>query len=1071
MKRFTVALCGLLVLVFGKACAELSYVDLKGTHALFPEEKAHLLPAHGCAWWNTKILTNLLLYGDESHATVQLIKVLFHKPMEALVPTTAEGNLAASFGPAMIGAIIGALEKYASDPQGVALKDGIVNAIQSVPFERYGKTFADVNSLREYLLPKVEKRLLLIMNQLEELGRSVALLAGTVPVGMKVTDLQGEDELMYLFGLQKSISALEGKTNLDRADKQRLAAYTRDFQARLGEAEEVRAQLLRAEEALAVAVAKPAQETDLVKKGRGRKKSGGNSPESYRSVVEGLQRKLVLLEAGQAKFAKKRVALEEKRAQFEDLYTSLEDIKKKRDAMFGALYYVRKLGEGSIADIAKSIAEAYEECMPVASPTIETEALDVAGVTLEHAQAWQHLSPRYAPFTVHNILLAMLWAKAAKQNDLVAYADKTGSSSGVKLLSGQQYDIKEWDEIVDKLLQKSAIFDEKDIAGEDFEKILFCLMAVNLMPGAPYMPVEYGNAYFKGVTFADCGETTLRNLFNAVLYDRESGAFDIAKLTAAFGGDKVNPQLQVFYESNISSLAHVMTPAVRNRWADVVCGIPDFPFYSGAKGTDIAPSLEALNLMIKKLVGVDTIEELLVRLGASDVQVMPDEKLHGHRLLFSIKGQVYTAVLSSYHAEFERIGGQLSKQLDKRHEKLYQLIPKLALCDRFSDEQNDMRASIIGRSFDQLPMLSTGYVQETYVPIATALDGAEKELFAKQFVLSYLAPNRSQQDFMSVVYVYLSFLGLGEGRLDLNVLGAAMLERIIHGVDNEGLSCAALVWLLQNKYNVQDSRVTELVQLLIKKAGDWCLAPLLEMLVKSKDKDYKREVFDLWFAIHNIDPKEVFYGHLLREAARVDVDIVAELLHRGVDPRMADANGHTALREAAIQGKDDVVALLLADGRSDPNISPMGPCDDPLYYALELGHAGVVALLLADPRVDVYVRTSEGGSCFHSAINGGNADTVRILLRDGRIDPNSVDNAGITPLGKAAEKSSVDIVKVLLQDSRVLLDEALVKAARAGEYSPEVNAIILGSAPQPEPIMLRHKPEAQRPLVPPVVVP
>ncbi|MCJ1676742.1 ankyrin repeat domain-containing protein [Streptomyces sp. APSN-46.1] len=107
---------------------------------------------------------------------------------------------------------------------------------------------------------------------------------------------------------------------------------------------------------------------------------------------------------------------------------------------------------------------------------------------------------------------------------------------------------------------------------------------------------------------------------------------------------------------------------------------------------------------------------------------------------------------------------------------------------------------------------------------------------------------------------------------------------------------------------------------------------------------------------------------------------VAALLRAGADPGAADAEGTTALYAAAVQGRPEIVRLLLAHG-ADPDAESRGPTDGtPLCAAASWGHAESVRELLAhgaDPGL-----REDGGTGLTPlewALRGAHAEAARLL--------------------------------------------------------------------------------------------
>lgn len=149
-----------------------------------------------------------------------------------------------------------------------------------------------------------------------------------------------------------------------------------------------------------------------------------------------------------------------------------------------------------------------------------------------------------------------------------------------------------------------------------------------------------------------------------------------------------------------------------------------------------------------------------------------------------------------------------------------------------------------------------------------------------------------------------------------------------------------------------------------------------------------------------------------------------------------------ALAEAAGFGYEDVVALLLADKRTDPGHAN----EFYIWNTLNRGQVGVLRLLISDPRVAPRVTTQqnllqvigydnaellsvllyEAGMAptiddFVTAIQYNSPACLRVLLDDGRVDP-SQDNNGLLQWALDARDNidGPDALEVLEADPRVI---------------------------------------------------
>jgi len=91
----------------------------------------------------------------------------------------------------------------------------------------------------------------------------------------------------------------------------------------------------------------------------------------------------------------------------------------------------------------------------------------------------------------------------------------------------------------------------------------------------------------------------------------------------------------------------------------------------------------------------------------------------------------------------------------------------------------------------------------------------------------------------------------------------------------------------------------------------------------------------------------------------------------------------------------------------------------PFYIVCQEGHKEVVSLLLADPRIDPNKARNNGTTPFYMACQNGHKEVVLLLLTDPRIDPNKADNTGTTPSFIACQNGHKEVVSLLLADPRI----------------------------------------------------
>lgn len=66
-----------------------------------------------------------------------------------------------------------------------------------------------------------------------------------------------------------------------------------------------------------------------------------------------------------------------------------------------------------------------------------------------------------------------------------------------------------------------------------------------------------------------------------------------------------------------------------------------------------------------------------------------------------------------------------------------------------------------------------------------------------------------------------------------------------------------------------------------------------------------------------------------------------------------------------------------------------------MYWAARKGHAELVELMVADPRINVNIMDSQDETPLHRAAEEGHEDVVRLLLATEGIDVDIADNESI----------------------------------------------------------------------------
>ena len=184
-------------------------------------------------------------------------------------------------------------------------------------------------------------------------------------------------------------------------------------------------------------------------------------------------------------------------------------------------------------------------------------------------------------------------------------------------------------------------------------------------------------------------------------------------------------------------------------------------------------------------------------------------------------------------------------------------------------------------------------------------------------------------------------------------------------------------------------------------------------------------LFAIVFAAHKVDPdSKTKHGRTLLSQAAVNGHeaIVKLLLKTGeVDINAKDKNRQTPLWQAVSKKNEAIVKLLLNTGKVDVNSKNSGG-PTALFEAAANGHEVIVKLLLGTSKVDVNWKNNIKQTPLGEAASNGHEAIVELLLKTGKVDVDSKDISGRTPLWQAAASDHEAIVKLLLKTNKVDVD-------------------------------------------------
>lgn len=118
---------------------------------------------------------------------------------------------------------------------------------------------------------------------------------------------------------------------------------------------------------------------------------------------------------------------------------------------------------------------------------------------------------------------------------------------------------------------------------------------------------------------------------------------------------------------------------------------------------------------------------------------------------------------------------------------------------------------------------------------------------------------------------------------------------------------------------------------------------------------------------------------LMYAARQGCLEAVVMLLNAGADASLTDAQDMTALIHAAATGQDGIVSMLLSHDASNINSADANGWTA-VHWAVAVDARTTLALLLAQPDVEIHLLTKLKESVFHMAARRGDVDMLSMLV-------------------------------------------------------------------------------------------
>jgi uncharacterized protein len=204
--------------------------------------------------------------------------------------------------------------------------------------------------------------------------------------------------------------------------------------------------------------------------------------------------------------------------------------------------------------------------------------------------------------------------------------------------------------------------------------------------------------------------------------------------------------------------------------------------------------------------------------------------------------------------------------------------------------------------------------------------------------------------------------------------------------------------------------------------------------------------------LNNLADSDISPAALHGAAANGHYDLVRLLLDTGANPRVASADGQTALALAAANGHQHVAERLLESGA---NVNGQGNIHIPLHDAIRNQYLPLVnTLLAAKAQTDILVQP--GTTPLLTAVRLGREDIVESLL-NARANPDFTAPQSNAPLAIAVAQHKVGIIRQLLEANanpnipwRQGEDQASLLVLAVKQNHVDTTAMLLGAKALPD---------------------
>lgn len=579
------------------AKSEGSIFDLKGMTGGFSNpdmstRKSHemLSPSVGALFASLPFIHNIYLYGNKDDALKKLIDELYFKQTDGSISTTVSyTKIARYFTPQDIGFIVGQLWKTLQKPDLQALKMNIDNYLNIFVTKAQENIQQEINIGLVKSWQRIEETMLKMQDDIERQKNLLAeKLESLKPKFDSVNRLYKTFKTEYMAKKR----AMKKNLNITEEEKKKAAIETQFVS------------LVSNLSSSALAFMNDVFEKNVLSK----KDLKTEAEKKLGNVYQFVQTQLEQYDTKMTNPIKPVLV---------GIFVILPSI---IDAISPIVQSIQEL-EGHLKSHKDHVSRIKKKTEIIGSPLKNEDfktSVQNFGDLVARAVALEQQGT-YPSGTTIATLLAFLWKKSLSFDNFMQYIDALAESLGDQEKAEfytlkeprQSYTRQEYEQLKKK--------DKTAIANLSLEDMVYVIRGYQIFDSVvpPHINM-LNNVRYKGHDFPDCGETSVRNLINVLIYDNVRGIFDI-DLLRQMGAIEAVIDYYIKYGSP-SALIEAEQQS-HDDWALVVSGIIDV-LYASSDKYDIEAGISNMMRVINYLFpGVASFSQLTQRLQTINIEL------------------------------------------------------------------------------------------------------------------------------------------------------------------------------------------------------------------------------------------------------------------------------------------------------------------------------------------------------------------------------------------------------------------------------------------------------------------